>query len=240
MSGGSPRGNAPAAPLGSPPVASGLQAVLFDMDGLLVDSEPLWFETESAVMARMGSDWTPADQEHLIGGSLTHSVGYMLGKAARPATPAQVARWLVDGMAALVRQRGVPLRPGAARLLAEVSAAGLPHALVTSAERAVMAAVLQVTGLSVTATVCGDDVRERKPDPEPYLRAAALLGAEPARCVALDDSPPGVASAEAAGCRVIAVPSVPVPGRPGRLTVGSLTEVDLATLRALVPACGDR
>jgi HAD superfamily hydrolase (TIGR01509 family) len=236
MSGGSPSGNAPAAPLGSPPVASGLQAVLFDMDGLLVDSEPLWFETESAVMARMGAGWTHADQQHLIGGSLIHSVGYMRSKAARPATPEEVGRWLVDGMTERVRRRGVPFKPGAARLLAEVSAVGLPHALVTSAERVIMEAVLAVTGLSVTATVCGDDVRERKPDPEPYLRAAALLGAEPARCVALDDSPPGVASAEAAGCRVIVVPSVPVPGRPGRLTVGSLTEVSLATLRALVPA----
>ncbi len=235
MTGSSQGGTARAVPPPQPAAAGGLQAVLFDMDGLLVDSEPLWYETECAVMARLGAGWTHADQQHLIGGSLSHSVGYMLSTAARPATPEEVGGWLVDGMADLVRRRGVPFKPGAARLLAEVSAAGLPHALVTSAERVIVESVLAVTGLSVTAVVCGDDVRERKPDPEPYLRAAALLGADPARCVALDDSPPGVASAEAAGCPVIAVPSVPIPGRPGRLTAGSLTEVTLATLRAMVP-----
>jgi HAD superfamily hydrolase (TIGR01509 family) len=204
------------------------------MDGLLVDSEPLWFETERAIMARMGGTWTRADQEHLIGGALAHSIGYLRAAAARPAPAAVVARWMVEGMAALVRERGLPLKPGAAALLAEVAAAGLPAALVTSAERPVMAAVLDVTGLTFAATVCGGDVSRAKPHPEPYLRAAELLGASPARCAALDDSPTGVASAEAAGCAVVAVPSVPIPARPGREVAGSLAEVDLATLRRIV------
>ncbi|MGE5137465.1 MAG: HAD family hydrolase [Gemmatimonadota bacterium] len=211
-----------------------LQAVLFDMDGLLVDSEPLWFENERHVMARMGSGWTRADQERLIGGSLSHSVGYMAARAARPAPPEVIGRWMVEGMAALIRERGVPLKPGAAGLLTALAAAGIPAALVTSAERAVMEAVIEVTGIGMAVTVCAEDVTRSKPDPEPYRRAAALLGAEPGRCVALDDSPTGVASAEAAGCAVVAVPSVPMPDHPGRLVVSALTALDLPRLQEII------
>ncbi len=221
-------------PQRSTPAPGGLQAVLFDMDGLLVDSEPLWFENERIVMARMGSGWTRADQEHLIGGSLSHSVSYMAAKAARPAPPAVIGRWMVEGMAALIRRRGLPLKPGAGGLLAELAAAGIPAALVTSAERAVMEAAIEVTGLRMAVTVCAEDVSRSKPDPEPYQLAAALLGAEPARCVALDDSPTGVASAEAAGCTVIAVPSVPMPDRPGRTVVSALTDLDLPRLQEII------
>lgn len=234
MSTPGPGDTAPAVPSLRRSPAGGLQAVLFDMDGLLVDSEPLWFETERAVMARMGGTWTRADQEHLIGGALAHSVGYMRSRAARPAPPEVVAHWLVDGMAALVRERGLPLKPGAAPLLAQIASAGLPTALVTSSERAIMKVALEVTGLAFAATVCGADVSRSKPDPEPYLLAASLLGADPRRCVALDDSPAGVASAEAAGCAVVAVPSVPMPARPGRTLVASLTEVDLAALQQMI------
>jgi len=208
-----------------------LQAVLFDMDGLLVDSEPLWFDAESAIMARLGSPWGPADQEHLIGGSLPRSTAYMQRKAAVPVDRADIGRWLVQGMADLVRARGVPMMPGAAELLAAVAAAGIPHALVTSAEQEIMEAALDSIGVRFPATVCSADVTRSKPDPEPYLRAARLLGAEPAGCVALEDSPSGVRSAHAAGCAVIAVPTVPPPPGLARLTVPSLRDVDLATLR---------
>jgi HAD superfamily hydrolase (TIGR01509 family) len=202
------------------------EAVLFDMDGLLIDSEPLWLEAETAVMARLGSDWTTADQAQLLGGSLKRTVRYLLGKATRPATPGQVAEWLMSGIAELVRERGVPLQPGARELLAQVAAAGLPHALVTSSERRFMDAVLARTGLRFDVLVCADDVSMTKPDPEPYLLAAKLLGTVPARCVALEDSPNGVASAEAAGCHVIAVPSlIPIEPGPGRTVVPSLADV---------------
>src|SRR6185437_9531631 len=126
----------------------------------------------------------------------------------------------------LIRDRGVPLRPGARELLAEVAAAGLPHALVTSSERGFMDAVLARTGLRFDVRVCADDVSTTKPDPEPYLLAAKLLGADPASCVALEDSPNGVASAQAAGCRVIAVPSlIPIEPAPGRTVVRSLLDL---------------
>jgi HAD superfamily hydrolase (TIGR01509 family) len=205
---------------------TGTEAVLFDMDGLLIDSEPLWLEAETAVMATLGADWTAADQAQLLGGSLVRTVRYLLGKATRPASPAQVAEWLMTRVTELVRDRGVPLRPGARELLAQVAAAGLPHALVTSSERGFMDAVLARTGLRFDVLVCADDVSVTKPDPEPYLLAAKLLGADPARCVALEDSPNGVASAQAAGCQVIAVPSlIPIEPAPGRTVVGSLADL---------------
>ena len=145
------------------------------MDGLLVDSEPLWLEAETAVMARLGADWTPADQVQLLGGSLDRTVRYLLGKATRPASPGQVAEWLMTRVTELIRDRGVPLRPGAGELLAEVAAAGLPHALVTSSERGFMDAVLARTGLRFDVRVCADDVSMTKPDPEPYLLAAPAV-----------------------------------------------------------------
>jgi HAD superfamily hydrolase (TIGR01509 family) len=214
-----------------------LQAVLFDMDGLLVDSEPLWFEVECAVMARLHGEWSEADQQALVGGSLTRTVSYLLARAVRPASREDVGRWLVAGMTSLLMSRTLTMLPGAGKLLAEVRAAGLPHALVTSSERPVMDAVLLQLGVSFDATVCANDVTCGKPDPEPYLRAASLLGADPPSCVALEDSPNGVASAETAGCRVVAVPSlVPIPARPGRVVAASLRQVDLAMLRRLVAA----
>jgi len=196
------------------------------MDGLLIDSEPLWLQVETDVMARLGAKWTEADQAQLIGGSLVRSVRYMLSRAARPAPPDMVGEWLMSGMAEVARRDGVPLQPGARELVAEVAAAGLPHALVTSSERRFMDQVLASTGLRFDALVCADDVSVTKPDPEPYLLAAKLVGVPPGDCFALEDSPNGVASAEAAGCRVFAVPSlVPIEPAPGRTVVRSLLDL---------------
>jgi HAD superfamily hydrolase (TIGR01509 family) len=144
----------------------------------------------------------------------------------------------MSGIVELVRDHGVPLRPGARELLAQVAAAGLPHALVTGSERRFMDVVLARTGLRFDALVCADDVSVTKPDPEPYLLGAKLLGADPASCYALEDSPNGVAAAEAAGCRVIAVPSlVPIEPAPGRAVVSSLSELR-ATAEGIVVLAG--
>lgn len=218
-----------------------LQAVMFDMDGLLVDTEPFWFEVETEVMARLGGTWTHDDQAKLVGGSLSLSIGYLLAKAnaERRTDPETVARWMVDGMVARIRANGVRLLPGAAELLAAVGAEGIPCALVTSSERSIMDAVLTnlhtgADGAIFQATVCGADVSHSKPDPEPYLLAAARLGAQPSRCVVLEDAPNGVASAEAAGCPVIAVPGlVQLAPRNGRVVVPSLREVSVHMLRDL-------
>ena len=211
-----------------------LAAILFDMDGLLVDTEPLWLETETEVMARLGASWTTDDQEALLGGSMQRTVSYLLAKATRPAPALTVEHWLNEGMLRRVRDGRVVVRPGARELLAEVAGAGLPHGLVTSSQRSFAEAVLASTGITFPVTVCAEDVAVTKPDPEPYLLGAKLLDADPARCVALEDSPNGVASATAAGCRVVAVPSlVQIPPAPGRLIVPSLRDVTLDTLRAL-------
>jgi HAD superfamily hydrolase (TIGR01509 family) len=215
-------------------VAEGLAAVLFDMDGLLVDTEPLWFETETEVMARLGAPWSAEDQERLLGGSMERTVGYLLAKATRPASSAEIARWMMEGMLKRAAEGRIVVRPGARELIAAVAAAGVPYALVTSSEREFADAVLVGTGFRFPVTVTSDDVTRTKPAPEPYRLAAKLLDADPSSCVALEDSPNGVASATAAGCRVIAVPSLlSIPPAPGRLVVSSLREVTLETLRAL-------
>jgi HAD superfamily hydrolase (TIGR01509 family) len=210
----------------------GLRAVLFDLDGLLVDSEPLWFEVECTVMARLGGQWGPADQHALIGGSLDRTVSYLLARAGRPPPAGRqvVARWLLDEMTTLMLTRGLTVMPGARELLAEVAGAGIPHALVTSSARQIMRAALAVTGLRFGVTVCAEDVRRTKPDPEPYLLAAARLGVPPSGCAVLEDSRNGVTAARAAGCPVIAVPTVPIRPVPGMVTVESLAVVDLAML----------
>lgn len=214
-----------------------IQAVFFDMDGLLVDTEPLWFEVETAVMAKLGGHWSHEDQGQLVGGSLQATLDYLLGKAIHPLPRETLARWMVDGMIARLRSSTVTPRPGAVELLAEVKAAGVPYALVTSSERVIMEAVFQTTGLSFPVTVCAEDVTRIKPDPEPYLLGTKLLDADPGCSIVLEDSPNGVASAEAAGCRVVAVPNVvPVPPAPGRTVVPSLADLSLTRLREIVAA----
>lgn len=213
-----------------------LAAVLFDMDGLLVDTEPLWLEVEAEVMARLGgTGWTEDDQRALLGGSLDKTVSYLLGKATRPVSRDVVGGWMIDGIVSKIEEAGPGVRPGARELVAEVAAAGVPTALVTSSQRRFMLAVLEASGFRFDALVCAEDVSATKPDPEPYLLAAKLLGADPACCVVLEDSPNGVAAGAAAGCQVVAVPSlVAIPPAQGRTVVGSLRDVSLAALRSLV------
>ncbi|MER5422034.1 HAD family hydrolase [Streptosporangium roseum] len=218
-----------------------MDAVLFDMDGLLVDSEKIWFRVESEVMERLGGHWGPADQEHLVGGSMPSTVAYMLKASGSSAHPDDVAAWMLEGMTRRLAD-GVEMMPGAAELLAAVRRAGLPTALVTSSVRPIAEACLKGIGRgNFDHVVTGDDVMRTKPHPEPYLTAARLLDVAATRCVALEDSPNGVTAATAAGCRVVAVPSVlPIPSAPGRLVVDSLHEVDVDVLRALSARGGDR
>jgi HAD superfamily hydrolase (TIGR01509 family) len=225
-------GRVPARPaVGRRPTPGRLAAVTFDMDGLLVDSEPLWFVAESAVMARLGADWGPGDQHALVGGSLGATVSYLIARATEPAEPAVVGRWLIETMVDLVRTQPLTVLPGTADLISEVQAAGLPCALVTSSVPAVVDAVLGRLDVRFDVVISAADVTRAKPDPDGYLLAAAKLGADPRSCIALEDSPNGVAAAEAAGFRVVAVPSiVPVPTRPGRAVLSTLAGVTLAQL----------
>ncbi|MFB4318565.1 HAD family hydrolase [Actinomadura sp. 21ATH] len=220
-------------------VESGLQAVLFDMDGLLVDSERLWLEVETEAVEWLGGTWGPEHQEKLVGGSVDIATAYMLELTGADVPPAELGRRMIEGM----RERlsaCAPMMPGAKELLAEIRAAGVPAALVSSSHRVLLEPALDAMGREHFAlSVAGDEVSRTKPDPEPYLTAVARLGAVPERCVVLEDSPNGVAAAEAAGCVTVAVPNVlPVPPAPGRTVVGSLHEVDLRMLAGLVAAAG--
>ncbi len=213
---------------------SALRAVLFDLDGLLIDSEPIWFRVEERVMAELGGRWSHADQAACVGGTLPRTAAYMLALASTATSDVEVQGLLVSGMAAELRA-GVALRPGAEPLLDALAVAGVPCGLVSSSYRVLVDVALDAIGVERFAiSVAGDEVRRPKPDPEPYLTAAHRLGVEPASCVVFEDAPAGVAAAEAAGCVCVAVPDVvPVPATPTRPVLPSLADVDLGWLSRL-------
>jgi HAD superfamily hydrolase (TIGR01509 family) len=222
-----------------PDRGSPLAAVLFDMDGLLVDTEPLWMRAETATMAALGGQWTRADQHAVLGGPLARAVEHMVRRSGTSIEPATVARMLVAGMAEQLAHDRIQLRPGAAELLRAVAAAGLPTALVSASHRVlvdlVLAALREQGVPPFAVTVAGDEVARTKPDPAPYLRAAELLGVDIARAVVLEDSANGVQAGWAAGAHVVAVPQeVPVAERE-RVTVrDTLLGLDVGVLEQLL------
>ena len=214
-------------------------AVLWDMDGLLVDSEPLWTIAEIELAAQLGGTWDDQIKAAVVGTRLDVAVPTILrhfGAAHGPAEVAETSAWLLDRMVQLFASTSA-LMPGAGELLRSLAAAGVPMALVSSSYRVLVDAVL-AQGLGPFAlTVAGDEVVQGKPHPEPYLTAAARLAVDPAQCVVLEDSPSGVAAGEAAGCAVVAVPSLPevvFDPRARRLVVRSLEQVRVEDLGALV------
>ena len=215
--------------------STGLQAVLLDMDGTLVDTEDLWWEAEVSLLAELGHRLGQADRLAVVGGPMSRVVDHLLAVSGLPLTPERLGAMINDRFAERIAH-GVPLRPGAAELLAELAAEGVPAALVSASHRRIMDLVLRTLGSHHFAfTVAGDEVERTKPHPDPYLVAAARLGAEPGRCVVVEDAPTGVRAGEAAGCRVLAVPSVaPIEAGPGRTVLASLEGVGVALLRGLV------
>jgi len=209
-------------------------AVLWDMDGTLVDTEPYWIECEHELVAEFGGTWTDADAHSLIGFDLLDAAHELRSRGGVSLEPVAIVERLLDGVIARVEQR-LPWRPGAAELLAECVAAGVPCALVTMSWRRFAAAVIAAAPPgSFTVSITGDEVRRGKPDPEPYLAAAAALGVEPSACVAIEDSPTGVASALAAGCATLGIPHVVALTATTRLdVVDSLVGLGLPALRRL-------
>ncbi|MFL6240517.1 MAG: HAD family hydrolase [Actinomycetes bacterium] len=211
-------------------------AVLFDLDGLLIDSEPVWYAVEEAAVERLGGTWSLEHQANCVGGTMTESCAYIVELTGAGVDPAELAQQLLDEMAARFAEH-LPLHRGAIELLDALAARAVPVGLVTSSYWALVNPALKVLGAHRFAVVVtGEDVTRGKPDPEPYALACVRLGVAPHRTVVLEDAPFGVASAEAAGCRVVAVPSVaPVEPTPGRTVVESLEDVDVECLLRLVP-----
>jgi HAD superfamily hydrolase (TIGR01509 family) len=184
-------------------------AVLWDMDGTLVDTEPYWIATEFEIVRDHGhGGWTDALAHALVGMDLRDAARFMQEHGDVRLDERQIIEALLDGVVARVEE-AVPWRPGARELLADLVAQGVPCALVTmSWRRFAMAVVKSLPTGSFQAVVTGDDVTFGKPHPEPYLEGARRLGVLPEACVALEDSPTGARSALAAGCVVVAVPNV--------------------------------
>ncbi|MGX6512600.1 HAD family hydrolase [Rhodococcus sp. SJ-2] len=217
----------------------GLQAVLWDMDGTLLESEQLWDIGMRELSLHLGGPMSEATRISTIGGPLDLSVWRTFdGLGLEPTPDEQTAAedWLNTYMSGLFAQ-GLPWRPGALEALGSVRASGLGQALVTNTGRALCDVALDTLGREhFDYTVCGDEVPAGKPDPAPYLRAAELLGLDPAQCLAVEDSPTGAAAADAAGCTVLVVPSlttVPTSSRRVfRSTLENLSVVDLHALHA--------
>jgi len=206
-------------------------AVLWDLDGTLVDTEPAWLDAEESLARAHGVDWTEEDAESMIGSALPNAAAIMRGRGVH-LTDTEIIDHLIGRVLELLGE-SVPWQPGALALLTELRDAGVPCALVTMSYRDMADMIVSGAPDGVFgAIVAGDEVRQGKPHPEPYLRGAALLGVDVRRCVAFEDSPTGLAAAEAAGARVVGIQSqLPVAPRPGRSRLRSLDGFTLADVR---------
>ncbi|KGM14365.1 HAD family hydrolase [Cellulomonas bogoriensis] len=210
-------------------------AVLWDMDGTLVDTEPAWMGAEIALVEEFGGTWAPADAVQMIGLPLLDSAAILRDHGV-PLDVEEIASRLVQGVARAISESLV-WQPGARELLTALRDSGVPCALVTMSYRVLAEAVVaRAPGGVFDVLVTGDEVTHGKPDPEPYLRAADLLGVDVTECVAVEDSRPGIASALASGARTLGVQHiVPVDAQPGLSRTDSLARIglrDLAVLRS--------
>lgn len=213
-----------------------LGAVLFDMDGTLVDSEKVWQVALDELAADLGGRLSLAARLSMIGMTTPEAIEILhrdLGLTGR--SVAEDGQALESRMMSLV-ESGLVFRPGAYELLSAVRAAGVRTALVTATVRRIVEVMLDTIGRhNFDVVVTHDDVANGKPHPEPYASAAAALGVDPRDCVAIEDSITGATSALAAGCAVMAVPSeIDLSPLRGVTHVDSLMAVDVALLRQLV------
>ncbi|MFF8502017.1 HAD family hydrolase [Streptomyces anulatus] len=207
-------------------------AVFFDMDGTLVDTEVLWWETAREVAAGLGHPLSGADAPEVVGRAVADTAAHLIEVTGVAAELPRVAAELTASFFRKV-DAGAPLRPGAAALLAALEGAGVPFALVSASPRSVVDAVLagSLAGVAFAFTLSADDTVRTKPHPDPYMAAATRFGVPASACVAVEDSPDGTASAHAAGCALLVVPSLlPVEPARGRTFARSLEEVDLGVL----------
>jgi len=211
------------------------QAVLWDMDGTLVDTEPYWMTAEHELVEAHGGTWTDEDAMSLVGNPLLESARIIRERGGVDLPVEEIVAFLIGRVIDQVRVE-VPWQPGARELLATLRDAGVPCALVTMSYRELAEPVADLAPEGAfQLLVCGDEVERGKPDPEPYLVAAERLGVDVTKCVAIEDSPAGIASARAAGAATLGVEAVvPVLPAPGLSRTRSLELVDLDLLARLV------
>jgi HAD superfamily hydrolase (TIGR01509 family) len=190
---------------------------------------------EYRLVAEFGGSWNDEHAYNLVGNDLLVSARYLRDVGGVDLDPSVIVERLLDEVVVAAR-REMPWRPGARELLAECTAAGVPCAMVTMSYTRFADALVDVLPAGTFATVVtGDQVSAGKPDPEAYRTACERLGVSASESVAIEDSPTGLASAEAAGCVTVAVPHhVPIPDVPGRTRVQSMTELTVDVLDSLV------
>lgn len=212
-------------------------AALWDFDGTLADTEPIWVEAEFELVGRLGGEWSEGHADQLIGNSLLDSGAYILNAIGRPdLTPAWVVDQLITFVVARVADGPMPWRPGAMELLDSLAVAGIPCALVSASYRILLdAALSRLPADTFSVSVAGDEVTWGKPHPEPYERACAELEVRAHDCVVFEDSETGARSGNASGALVVAVPSrLAIPSAPRRVLRDSLVGLDAAAVRALL------
>lgn len=206
-------------------------AVLWDMDGTLVDSEHYWLSSEQELASSVGAVWTEQDGLNMIGMSLYDSSRLIKQKLNLEISTHQIIEQLTNSVISKLED-ALPWRPGAEQLLKATKAAGIPTALVTMSMRRNAEAVVSRMGFDAfDMIIAGDEVEHGKPHPEPYLRAAAGLGVNIEDCIAFEDSISGLHSAEASGAIAIGVPNmVQIPDREGRNLWPSLVGITVSDL----------
>lgn len=206
------------------------QAILWDMDGTLIDSEPFWQAAEYELVESGGGTWTHEDALALVGSDLL-AAAHVLVAAGAPMEPQQVVEFLVERVSTLINA-AVPWRVNAQETLAWIKDAGVKCALVTSSHAPIAQAFVDATVPGTfDVVVSGDNVPQGKPAPDPYLLAAQKLGVDVTQCIALEDSNTGITSAIAAGARTIGIEAImPVAARPGLSRIKDLAQLTPATL----------
>ncbi|MGN9774639.1 HAD family hydrolase [Micromonospora sp. H33] len=213
-------------------------AVIFDLDGVIVDSEPVWEEVRRAYVAAHGGTWQPDTQRRLMGMSTGEWSRYLSGELGVDRTPEQVATEVVEEMTRRYAER-VPLIDGADQVVRRM-AGRWPLGLASSSPTRLIAAALAATGLTDVfgATLSTEETAQGKPAPDVYLAVAERLGVDPVRCVAVEDSSNGVRSAAAAGMAVVAVPHGAYPLDPdaerlAAVVLGSVGELTPETVNGI-------
>ena len=216
-------------------------AVAFDMDGLLVDTEPLWWRAEADIANAMGGQWTEADSRECVGGPM-EKVAAIIIASAGGGDPTQIISDVIKRVIELLATEPVRWLPGARELLAHLQQHGVPHALVSASPRPIVNAVLGALGDSASSlqfSISADDVLQTKPAPDPYLEAARRFGCPPDRLLVFEDSPTGTTSAVTSGAFVVAVPHVGgVQERPRLRIMSSLLGLEVDALAASVQQMG--